>query len=124
MIEHQQINRERKEKPATEKRHRLDAERLPHDGGLIPGFDFSFNSPPEYYAGLLAKLHSNSQRAGLLMQLQQTHGNRYVQRLIKPIVLQTKLSVNTPGDIYEREADRAAEQVMRMPEPVVQKKPG
>lgn len=32
-------------------------------------------------------------------------------------VLQTKPGLGTPGDIYEREADRVAEQVMRMPEP-------
>jgi Domain of unknown function (DUF4157) len=31
--------------------------------------------------------------------------------------LQTKLSINEPGDEYEREADRVAELVMRMPEP-------
>lgn len=31
--------------------------------------------------------------------------------------LQTKLTVNQPGDKYEQEADRVAEQVMRMPEP-------
>jgi hypothetical protein len=31
--------------------------------------------------------------------------------------LQTKLTVNTPGDQYEQEADRVAEQVMRMPAP-------
>ena len=30
---------------------------------------------------------------------------------------QAKLTVNAPGDIYEREADRVAEQVMRIPEP-------
>jgi len=31
--------------------------------------------------------------------------------------LQRKLAINEPGDEYEREADRVAEQVMRMPEP-------
>jgi len=31
--------------------------------------------------------------------------------------LQTKLAVSQPGDIYEQEADRIAQQVMRMPEP-------
>src|SRR6185295_3877826 len=31
--------------------------------------------------------------------------------------LQAKLTVNTPGDAHEREADRVAEQVMRMPDP-------
>lgn len=34
-----------------------------------------------------------------------------------PVRLQAKLTVNTPGDIYEQEADRVSEQVMRMPEP-------
>ncbi len=33
------------------------------------------------------------------------------------INLQTKLTVNEPGDIYEQEADRVADQVMRMPNP-------
>jgi hypothetical protein len=35
--------------------------------------------------------------------------------------LQPKLSVNEPGDVYEREADRVADQVMRMPDAVLQK---
>lgn len=39
-----------------------------------------------------------------------------------PVRLQTKLTVNTPGDKYEQEADRVAEQVMRMPEPTLQRK--
>ena len=34
--------------------------------------------------------------------------------------LQTKLAVNEPGDDYEREADRVADQVMRMPDAAVQ----
>ena len=32
-------------------------------------------------------------------------------------VRQTKLAINEPGDGYEQEADRVAEQVRRMPEP-------
>lgn len=35
--------------------------------------------------------------------------------------LQAKVKVNQPGDKYEQEADRVAEQVMRMPEPSVQR---
>lgn len=35
--------------------------------------------------------------------------------------IQTKLTVNTPGDVYEQEADRVADQVMRMPEPNLQR---
>lgn len=34
--------------------------------------------------------------------------------------LQTKLRISEPGDKYEQEADRIADQVMRMPEPLVQ----
>jgi len=37
--------------------------------------------------------------------------------------LQAKLRINQPGDRYEQEADRVAEQVMRMPEPGLQRKP-
>ena len=33
-----------------------------------------------------------------------------------PIAMQSKLAVRTSGDIYEQEADRISEQVMRLPE--------
>ncbi len=36
-------------------------------------------------------------------------------------VIQTKLAINKPGDHYEQEADRLSEQVMRMPEPQLQR---
>lgn len=39
-----------------------------------------------------------------------------------PAVIQTKLAINQPGDEYEQEADHVAEQVMRMPEPQLQRK--
>ena len=45
------------------------------------------------------------------LQLQRALGNQAVGRFI-----QAKLKVNQPGDVYEQEADRVAEQVMRMPE--------
>jgi hypothetical protein len=47
-----------------------------------------------------------------LLQLQRTIGNRAVARL-----LQAKLAVSHPGDPYEREADRVAEQVTSMSVP-------
>jgi hypothetical protein len=37
-------------------------------------------------------------------------------------IVQARLAINRPGDDFEREADRVAEQVMRMPEPRVQRK--
>jgi len=36
--------------------------------------------------------------------------------------LQPKLKINTPGDPYEMEADRMAEQVVAMPQPTIQRK--
>lgn len=48
-------------------------------------------------------------------------GNQAVQRLFKSGVIQAKLKIGQPGDIYEQEADRVAEQVMQMPEPLVQR---
>lgn len=50
--------------------------------------------------------------AASILRLQGTIGNHAVQRLLQP-----KLAINAPGDVYEREADRVAAQVMRMPLP-------
>jgi hypothetical protein len=38
-----------------------------------------------------------------------------------PIQVQAKLNVRAPGDVYEQEADRVAEHVMRMPAPQLQR---
>jgi Domain of unknown function (DUF4157) len=38
-----------------------------------------------------------------------------------PTGIQTKLTVNAPGDAYEQEADRVADQVMRTPDPQLQR---
>ncbi|MCE8427110.1 MAG: DUF4157 domain-containing protein [Candidatus Methanoperedens sp.] len=54
-----------------------------------------------------------------ILFLQRTIGNQAVGRLLKSGALQAKLRIGQPGDIYEQEADRMAEQVMRMPEPKV-----
>lgn len=51
-----------------------------------------------------------------LALLQTACGNQRMQRLIRRGVLQAKLTVNQPGDVFEREADRVADAVMRMPD--------
>ncbi|GAB4192868.1 MAG: hypothetical protein Fur006_37520 [Coleofasciculaceae cyanobacterium] len=51
-----------------------------------------------------------------LLQLQRQIGNQAVSRLI-----QAKLKVGKPNDVYEQEADRVADTVMRMPNPLVQR---
>ncbi|MGA6828050.1 eCIS core domain-containing protein [Nitrospira sp. NS4] len=38
-----------------------------------------------------------------------------------PLFLQPKLAISQPGDPYEQEADRVADQILRMPEPTVQR---
>ena len=68
----------------------------------------------------LSNMHT-AQRASVLLALQRTHGNRYVQRVVTGI--QAKLKVGQPGDVYEQEADRVAEQVMNIPGPQVQRQP-
>ena len=55
-----------------------------------------------------------------ILSLHQTIGNQAVQRLFKSGVIQARLRIGQPNDIYEQEADRVAEQVMRMPEPAIQ----
>jgi hypothetical protein len=68
----------------------------------------------------LSSMHT-AQRASVLLALQRTHGNLYVQRIVTGI--QAKLKVGQPGDIYEQEADRVADAVMHMSDPQVQRQP-
>jgi hypothetical protein len=51
-----------------------------------------------------------------MVALQQSIGNRAIQRLIRSRYIQAKLQVGAPNDLYEQEADRVAERVMRMPD--------
>jgi hypothetical protein len=65
----------------------------------------------EEHAAMLSSLPSAAQRNNFIMQLHQTYGNRYVQRLMESTDVQTKLTISEPGDIYEQEADRVADEV-------------
>lgn len=58
--------------------------------------------------------NSFPQSANGLFGFQAGAGNLAVQRLLQSRVIQAKLAINQPGDEYEQEADRVAEQVMRM----------
>jgi len=62
-----------------------------------------------------SKLRQGAQTpaADAILELQQTRGNAYVQRLLKSRKVQAKLTVNPPDDQYEREADRMAETVTK-----------
>jgi len=49
--------------------------------------------------------------------LQRQIGNSLTGRLLKSVLIQPKLTLSQPDDESEREADRVADRVMRMPEP-------
>ena len=85
--------------------------------GAVGGL--GLGSPLIYRRQQLARLHS-------------TYGNQAVLRMfdrsraaggtpasqVEGVALQAKLTLSQPGDAYEQEADRVADAVMRMPEPV------
>jgi hypothetical protein len=52
-----------------------------------------------------------------IMQHYRNMGNEALQRMMEAGVIQAKLKMGQPNDKYEQEADRVADQVMRMPEP-------
>ena len=77
--------------------------------------DFQVGSSFDTHAALLGGANSDAQRSDLAMHLQKTYGNRYVQRLVESPKVQAKLTVGSPDDEYEREADRVADVVTRAP---------
>lgn len=113
---------------------------LDHDTGHAPIFiqrsmdsvGYSPQTSPSTYGTLLDHLGSPSMQTGILQQLQRSYGNSYVGAVIqrKPNypcgggyprcrdnhTIQPKLKVSAPNDIYEQEADRVAEEVVRIPE--------
>ncbi len=75
----------------------------------------SVQTPPRQFGAYLGQMQgAPARQKGVLRQLQRSYGNQYVGQ-----VIQAKLTVGQPGDVYEEEADRVADAVMRMPEPSV-----
>lgn len=62
---------------------------------------------------------NSSLRNQTLLQMQQDYGNDYVRRMVEDsgTPIQTSLKISRPGDVFEQEADRVSEQVMRTPAP-------
>jgi len=87
---------------------------------------YAKTSEPKQKCSSLCKQESRVNNSGSpadrILHLQRTAGNQAVQRLIRSGVLQAKLKIGQPNDMYEQEADRVAEKVMQMPEPQVQRK--
>ena len=61
-----------------------------------------------------------TQRVSIMRQLQESHGNRYVQRVVQRVQeirrasVQAKLTVGPAGDEYEKEADQVSREVVGM----------
>ncbi len=73
-------------------------------------------------AETIGSLPTTAQRQDAVSHIGRVQGNRHVQRLVGAVrarrastpALQPKLTVGEPDDLYEEEADRTAEAVMRM----------
>lgn len=61
------------------------------------------------------KLFFSGSSANGVLHLQRTAGNQAVQRLIESGILQAQFRIGHPNDVYEPEADRVAEQVIKLP---------
>ena len=72
---------------------------------------------PKRSAALI--LPSRTRSPNSVAVLQSTVGNQAVRRLFVSGLLQAKLRIGQANDIYEQEADRVADQVMRMPDTAV-----
>ena len=94
---------------------------LHHRADLIPHLPCTIGSQ-----AVERKLQTDAERLNAgLTGTASTHSGHDPSRIRthppKEGAILAKLPINTPGDEYEQEADRVAEQVMRMPEPQLQR---
>jgi len=111
MAEHESMKHEKTKELKKESHHREKAEPFydqlkATDEGVA---DIIGGASVNRHARMLANTGSDAQRANLVIHLQQTYGNRYVQRLLNSKAVQAKLTVSQPDDTYEKEADRVAD---------------
>jgi hypothetical protein len=119
----------RERQPKTAQKHRVpqdDSKALTeHFQGeredIFPVAETPFQPRMDEHAELLSATHADEARSNLIIHLQRTYGNGYVQRLVESIKIQAKLDVSQPGDVQEQEADRVAEAVSLTIETQVQR---
>lgn len=102
--------------PTSQSKERSDADRR----AVAPEVNPREIHPRSNGADGLADGRSRAKGIGQrVSRLQQAMGNQGMLRMLSRSTprLQTKLTVNQPGDQFEQEADQVAEQVMRMPAP-------
>jgi hypothetical protein len=84
----------------------------------------TFQPQRDRHAMLLSGPLSGDQQVNMVLRLQRTYGNAYVQRLLSSMPVQAKLTVSSPGDVYEQEADRVADSVSGILKTQAQKQSG
>ncbi len=96
MVEHERISQKKREK-ANEQHHIRWEKSQPMfehfhdwDQDKFSVIETPFRPQTEQHASLLSGMRSEEEKANLLVQLQQTYGNAYVQRLLHSEVLQAK----------------------------------
>ncbi|MBE0430685.1 MAG: SH3 domain-containing protein [Dehalococcoidia bacterium] len=73
----------------------------------------TFRPRADRHAALLSPPCSDVQRTGVMLHLQRTYGNSYVQRLLSSLPIQGEMTVSAPDDIYEQEANEVVGTVTR-----------
>ncbi|MBN2075965.1 MAG: DUF4157 domain-containing protein [Dehalococcoidales bacterium] len=84
---------------------------LTREGDQSPILETPFYSRMDEHAATLSRIPFTAQRQEYIMRLNNAYGLRYVQRLLESVNAQAKLTVSDPGDIYEQEADKVADEV-------------
>ena len=72
--------------------------------------------------GDCSPLDGNGRGASSIRSFQGSYGNMATLRCFD-YFMQKKVKVGEADDLYEREANRIAEQVLKIPEPAIQRKP-
>ena len=112
MLQNQRISREKSEDPEEDRHSKRKTHQIAYDQlktpdeGIMPESDSLRGFAIENHADLLSGIHSNEQKANMVTQLQQSHGNTYVQRVVERI--QTQEGLGQPLEVETRSKMEAA----------------
>ena len=96
MAEHERLIKRKQDEVDQKHRNREDGSDLSFDTyhawdqGMVALTETQFMPRIHQHAALLAEANDDRQRANLAMYLQQTYGNKYVQRLMESKEIQAK----------------------------------
>ena len=81
------------------------------DEGRVPIGPTPFHPPSDLHAAMLFKAPSGVARRDIVLQLQRTYGNSYVQGLLSLETVRSNLVISDPDHVYEEEARGVARTV-------------